>query len=301
MSEWRGMLQEMNIWKAKASVGNLRWDAQEETKVAWKRDIEQILNPIHSWGKDKELLNREGCWVMYEDVMYPRPDNLYYILYDPAAQGGEGTSLHSILVYKHKFTGGDKSLQETFVAEFIGRKDSLEKNYEEVIKAAMYYNAKILPETNVPGFVDWCERKQYAHYLINEPRKVMTEVRRTPQTNYYRKGLRVDEHINRWSLNRYADWLNTPVLIDDDGTPMKRRFQNIYSLRLLDESINFVMDRKTEFDHMSSALLLMPLLLEIDEDVVEIVDEFEEFNKSKYSNQSLITNKAKQRVAILNY
>jgi hypothetical protein len=301
MSEWRGMMQEMNIWKSKASIGTFRFDAQEDTKVAWKRDIEQVLNPIHSWGKDKELLNRDGCWVMYEDVMYPRPDNLYYILYDPAAQGGEGTSLHSILVYKHKFTGGDKSLQETFVAEFIGRKDTLEKNYEEVIKAAMYYNAKILPETNVPGFVDWCERKMYAHYILNEPRKVMTEVRRTPQTNYYRKGLRVDEHINRWSLNRYADWLNTPVLIDDDGTPMKRRFQNIYSLRLLDESINFTMDRKTEFDHMSSALLLMPLLLEIDEDVVQIVDEFEEFNKSKYSKHSLLTNGIRERISFLQY
>lgn len=301
MSEWRGLMQEMDIWKAKSSIGTFRWNAQEEIKVEWKRDIEQNLTPINSWGKDKELLNRSGCWIMYEDVMFQRPENLYYILYDPAAQGGEGTSLHSILVYKHKFTGGDKSMQETFVAEFIGRKDTLEKNYEEVIKAAMYYGAKILPETNVPGFVDWCERKGYAHYILNEPRKVMSEVRRAPQMNYYRKGLRVDEHINKWSLNRYADWLNTPVLIDDDGTPMKRRFQNIYSLRLLDESINFVMDRKTEFDHMSSALLLMPLLLEIDEDVIEIVDEFEEFNKSKYSKHSLLTNSTRQRATFLQY
>lgn len=301
MAEWRGLLQEANIWKAKSSVGGFRWDAQEEFKVAWKRDIEQAFTPIHSWGKDKELNNRTGCWIMYEDVMYTRPDNLYYILYDPAAQSGDGTSLHSILVYKHKFVGGDKSLQETFVAEFIGRKDTLEKNYEEVIKAAMYYNAKILPETNIPGFVDWCERKGYANYVLNEPRKVMSEVRRTPQINYYRKGLRVDEHINRWSLTRFADWLNTPVLVDDDGTPMKRRLQNLYSLRLLDEAVNFTMDRKTEFDHMSSALLLMPLLLEIDEDVVEIVDEFEEFNKSKYSKHSLLSNSTKQRIRFLQY
>ena len=59
------------------------------------------------------------------------------------------------------------------------------------------------------------------------------------------------------------------------------------------------MDRKTEFDHMSSAMLLMPLLLEIDEDVVEIVDEYEDLMTSKYNKVSQIDYKTKKRSAFL--
>ena len=300
MSEHRGMLMVTDVWKHRSSIGTFKWDPMEPSKVAWRRDIEQKLIPINEWGKDKELHDRAGAWIMYEDVMEHRPDNLYYILYDPAAQGGEGTSLHSAIVYKHKFKGGNKSLQETFVAEWVGRKVSrLEHNYEEIIRAALYYNAKILVERNVPGFVEWCEAKGYYHMLLNEPTRVLTEVRRQPVKYSGRKGLRTDEAINKWNLTKLGDWLREPIVQDEDGVPLKYRFQSIYSLRFLDEGINFQMDRKTEFDHMSSAMLLMPLLLEIDEDVVEIVDEYEDLMTSKYNKVSQIDYKTKKRSAFL--
>ena len=299
MTEHRGMLMMTDVWKHRSSIGTFRWDPTEVSKVGWRRDVEQKLFPINDWGKDKELHSREGAWIMYEDVMEHRPDHLYYILYDPAAQGGEGTSLHSALVYKHKFTGGNKSLQETFVAEFLGRKPKLEQNYEEVIRAALYYNAKILVERNVPGFSEWCESKGYYHLLLNEPTRVLTEVRRQPVKYSGRKGLRTDEAINKWNLTKFGDWLRDPIMTDEDGTPIKFRFQSMYSLRLLDEAINFRMERKTEFDHMSSAMLLMPLLLEISEDSIEIVDDFEDINKSKYSKYSKIDHGIKRRSKFL--
>ena len=89
--------------------------------------------------------------------------------------------------------------------------------------------------------------------------------------------------------------------MDDDGVPLKFRYQNIYSLRLLDEAINFILDRKTEFDHMSSALLLMPLLLEIEEDSVEVYDEFTDPLLNKYAKQSVIDYKPKGRSRFINY
>lgn len=299
MTEHRGMLMMSDVWKYRSSVGTFRWDPTEVSKVKWRRDVEQKMNPINDWGKDRELNSREGAWIMYEDVMENRPDHLYYILYDPAAQGGEGTSLHSALVYKHKFTGGNKSLQETFVAEFIGRKDRLEQNYEEIIRAALYYNAKILVERNVPGFSEWCESKGYYHMLLNEPVRVLTEVRRQPVKYSGRKGLRTDEAINKWNITKMGDWLRDPIMTDEDGTPVKFRYQSIYSLRLLDEAINFKMDRKTEFDHMSSAMLLMPLLLEISDESIEIADEYEDINKTKYSKYSNIDYGIKKRSKFL--
>lgn len=301
MSEHRGDLIVRDIWKNRSSIGGLRWDMNEVSKVAYKRDFDSSLYIINDWGKDKELHNREGGWVIYEDVMPQRPDHLYYILYDPAAHTGEGTSLHSALVYKHKFVGGNKSLQETFVAEFIGRKPTLEQNFEEVIKAALYYNAQILPEANTPGFYEWCERKGWGHLVMYEPQRFLSEVRRTPQKFTHRRGIRVDDVINKWSLTRFGDWLRQPVMMDDDGVPLKFRYQNIYSLRLLDEAINFILDRKTEFDHMSSALLLMPLLLEIEEDSVEVYDEFTDPLLNKYAKQSVIDYKPKGRSRFINY
>lgn len=300
MSEHRGMLILSDVWKNRSSVGSFRWDVSESTRVSWRRDFDNKLIPINEWGKDKELHDRSGAWIMYEDVMENRPDHLYYILYDPAAQGGEGTSLHSALIYKHKFTGGNKSLQETFVAEFIGRKLNLYENFEEIIKASIYYNARILVERNAPGFVEWCESKGYAHLLVNEPTRVLTEVRRQPVKYSGRKGLRTDEKINKWNLTRFADWLRAPVLIDDDGATLKTRYQTIYSLRLLDEAIHYSPDIKTQFDHMSSALLLMPLLLEIDEDIIEIKDEFDDLINNKYSKFSSIDYKVKKRPKFLN-
>lgn len=299
MGEHRGNLIVSDIWKHRSSVGTFKWDTSEDSKVSWSRDMDNNFIPINDWGKDKELHNREGAWVMYEDVMAGRPEDLYYILYDPAAQGGEGTSLHSALVYKHKFTGGNKSLQETFVAEFIGRKQSLYKNFEEVVRAAMYYNAQILVERNVPGFVEWCESKGYNHLLVNEPTRVLTEVRRQPVKYSGRKGMRTDDKINRWNLTKMADWLSAPVLTDEDGVVLKCRYQNIYSLRFLDEAIHYNPDIKTQFDHMSSALMLMALLLEIDEDVVYIEDEFDELMKNKYSRISSIDYKVKKRSKFL--
>jgi hypothetical protein len=96
-----------------------------------------------------------------------------------------------------------------------------------------------------------------------------------------------------------GDWLRDPIMTDEDGTPVKFRYQSIYSLRLLDEAINFKMDRKTEFDHMSSAMLLMPLLLEISDESIEIADEYEDINKSKYSKYSNIDYGIKKRSKFL--
>lgn len=300
MAEHRGMLMVTDIWRHRTSIGEFKWDPLEISKVSWKKDLENKLIPINEWGKDKELFQKEGAWIMYEDVMSHRPDNLYYILYDPAAQGGDGTSLHSALVYKHKFVGGNKSMQENFVAEWIGRKVSrLEHNYEEIIKAALYYNAKILVERNIPGFVEWCESRGYYHLLLNEPVRVLTEVRRQPVKYSGRKGLRTDEQINKWNLTKLGDWLREPVVTDEDGIPLKYRYQSIYSLRFLSEAIEFTMDRKTEFDHVSSAMLLMSLLLEISDESITIDDDFDDYEKSKYSKLSAINYNQKQRSKFL--
>lgn len=298
-----------SIFKKRARVGKFNIKANPSTdNVVFDIDLEGKLEPILNWGRDSELSNKEGAWIMIEDVMLERPKNLYYVLVDPAAQSGDGTSLFSVLVYKHFFTGGVQSgsLKDAIVAEWIGRHSILDDNFKEIIKVAKYYNAKILPERNTPGFYEYCEREGYLSMLLDEPYRIINDIRKTPVT--YRKinkGIRTDKDINNWSLIKLANWLMQPVLKDEDGMILKYNYHNIYSPRLLDELINYDHERKTEFDHVSALMLLMPLLADLEDIPTEIERELDDEDLDKLFEQKYgrlnSDNKKRKLPEFLNY
>jgi hypothetical protein len=299
-----------SIFKKRARIGKFNTKANPSTdNVVFDVDIEGKLDPILNWGRDSELSNKEGAWIMYEDVMLERPNGLYYVLLDPAAQSGDGTSLFSVIVYKHFFTGGVQSgsLKDAVVAEWIGRFSVLDKNFQEVIKVAKYYNAKILPERNTPGFYEFCEREGYLSMLVDEPWRIINDIRKTQtMTRKMNKGIRTDKDINNWSLIKLANWLMRPILRDEDGVVLKYNYNNIYSPRLLDELINYDHERKTEFDHVSALMLLMPLLADLEDsptDVVSIEDDDEEMEKWYEQKYGRLTSDHRQRKVpeFLNY
>jgi len=272
-----------SIFKRRARIGAFHTAVSPSTdNVVFKNDLEGVLEPILSWGRDSELSNKEGAWIMYEDVMTERPKNLYWILLDPAAQSGDGTSLFSVLIYKHYFQGGlqKASMKDAIVGEWIGRYSILDNNFKEVIKAAKYYNARILNERNTPGFYEYCEREGFLSMLQDEPWGIINDIRKTQSTSRRaNKGIRTDKSINDWSLIKLANWLMKPVLKDEDDMVLKYNYHNIFSPRLLDELINYDHERKTEFDHVSSLMLLMPLLADLEDAPTTIVDEEEDMDK----------------------
>ena len=50
-------------------------------------------------------------------------------------------------------------MRETIVATYHGRHDQVDDIHDIAVQLALYYNAKILPETNLPDFVRYCKRR----------------------------------------------------------------------------------------------------------------------------------------------
>lgn len=283
--------QPTNIFKQNTTIGSFHYSPQyvDTGGVRFKPDLEKNLSPILEWGKDSMIENKEGAWVMLEDVIESRPSMLYYVLVDPLAQDGEGTSLMSIQVYKHFFVGGAQSgsLQDTIVCSYTGRKERLTDGYEEAIKVAMYYNAKIVLEMNILGMYTYMEQRGLLHMMQPEPIRVINDKIRTGKRSsgsYHKVGIRTDKAINDWSLQQLAQWLMTPVIVDDKtNKPLKYKYETIFDLRLLSELANYNHEKKTKFDATSALMLLFPVLADIEDDPV-MIDEEEDKWDIKYQS-----------------
>lgn len=296
LSEHREYLVINDINKKLSAVGALKY--ANNGSVKFVPDLGNTLSPILEWGRDKELEDTTGAWIIHEDRPSFIPDGLYYILYDPYTQSGEGTSLQSILVYKHKFktTGNDESLQNTIVASYIGRYSDLDKSYEEAIKAAIYFNAKVFPELNSIGFAEYVLRKNYQYLMQRTPLNVLKSIKGSTYNSHSRSaytfGLKVNEAMNIWSINKLANWLVDPVSVDPvTEIPTWRTYQNIRDLRLLSEAISFDFANKPDFDSMSALMLLPYLLSDLDDTTVEIPLEDDDDPYARYKEPEYIPKK----------
>jgi len=265
------------LWDSLAMIGSFGYKTNGD--VEFRLDKEKTLVPITKWGRDKDIQDATGAWVLYEEPPEFIPEGLYYILYDPYTQSGGGTSLQSILVYKAKYKakysgyGEGKALQDTIVASYIGRIPDLDKSYEESIKAARFFNATVFPELNSIGFSEYVNRKNYNFLMQKTPISLLKTIKGSSWQSHIRSGLnfgvKVNEPMNIWSINRLANWLMEVIMVDDKGLPIKRNYQNILDLRLLSELVNFDFDNKPDFDSVS-ALMLLPYLLGGIDEAVEI-------------------------------
>jgi hypothetical protein len=244
-------------FEKRAMVGVLKYNNTYPNGVKFEIDIEKELRPILTFDTNN-ITDTRGAFIQYEIPTPKAPPGLYWVLYDPAAQSGEGTSFHSVLIYKYSFVGNENTLEDTIVGEWLGRLPTLELNWSEVIKIAKYFNAKIFPEYNTPGFLDWCKDRKYMGLLQPENINLKRELNPKATVSAWKKGFRMDTRAKGWALNQLRDWLLEVIEYDSDGVPVKRVIDTIYSKRLLEEIVNY--DPNTgNYDHISSALGLMML------------------------------------------
>ena len=266
------------LWEQISMIGSFGYN-RSDGSVEFRLDKEKTLVPITKWGRDKDIQDATGAWVLYEEPPEFIPEGLYYILYDPYKQSGSGTSLQSILVYKSKYVGyGEgKAMEDTIVASYIGRIPEMDRSYEEAIKAARYFNATIFPEMNDMGFGEYVNRKNYNFLMQKTPVSLLKTIKgstwRAHDRSAFNFGVKVNEPMNIWSINRLANWLMEVIMVDDKGLPIKRRYQNIVDLRLLSELVNFDFENKVDFDSVSALMLLPYLLGDMDEAVEVLVDD----------------------------
>lgn len=250
---------EHGLWKKKAQIGWLEFNKSTVSKVKWCNKLlypqYEHLRPINSYAVDSRT-DMRGAVVIYE---HPIPTgkikmqgNAYRVVYDPVGKDDTGTSLASILVYKSVVDFEDDvfNMQDNIVAEYIGRTTKMEETHDLAIKLAMYYNAKVYPETNTTYFVPYVQRQGWGEYL-------QMEMSDNTQNMYIKTGKKVYGHRvtanEKIRLDQLVNsWLRTEVATDEDGNSLYV-VDTIYSMRLLDEIINY---GEGNYDHISALRLL---------------------------------------------
>lgn len=134
---------------------------------------------------------------------------------------------------------------DSIVAEYTGRHQFAEENYEIVRLLCLFYNATCLYESNKKGIYAYFSKLNCTHLLADTP-----EYLREKQLVKYSgfgsnaKGVNASASINNYANDLIRNWLLKPVpVILEEGEEVKETtVPNLYKLRnraLLEELINF--------------------------------------------------------------
>lgn len=252
-------LETLPEYTRRLQVGKLEFKKGHHRQVKWERDLTGRLDPIIDITQDEDFATKDGAICIYEQPPSYIPNGLYWAIYDPAAKEGDGESYHAVIIYKWQYEGGSQSLSDTIVAEWVGRKMVLEDNFEEVIKLALYYNAKIFPEVNTPGFISYCKTNKYFHLLASDAYILEKEINPNHKRQFYRVGVNMGTRNKIWAEKKLPGWLTHVRYKDPEtGVPLDRTMDHMYSKRALNEIISHTPGGN--YDVYSCLLILMILL-----------------------------------------
>lgn len=251
-------------YKRRIQIGELRFNPTKARGVEWERDLSGTLQPVTDIKSDDQYVTKHGATCIYEQPNSYIPENLYWVVYDPAAKAGDGESFHAAIVYKWHYFGASEALSDTIVGEWIGRRMKLEDNYKEVIKLALYFNARIFVETNVAGFVDYCSSNNYYYLLEPDAYLLEKEINPNHKRGHYKVGINLTTRTKMWAEKKLPGWLRE--VRDEDpntGLPTKTTMDTIMSKRALHEIVAHT--PSGNYDVYSCLILLMVLIHKIED------------------------------------
>jgi hypothetical protein len=215
-------------------VGSLTMTSSGEVKYVPTSD-----EPIRKYGVSN---NTRGAIEIFQMPEKNREGSIYrdrYIIgHDPVDNDqAESSSLSSTFVLD-LFT-------DTIVAEYTGRHDYSEDNYEVCRLLCLFYNAKCLYESNKKGLFAYFSKMNCTHLLADTP-----EYLRDKQLVKYSsfgsnsKGVNASAAINNYANERIREWLLKPVItqVVEDGVPKEVTMPNLFTIRsraLLEELIAY--------------------------------------------------------------
>lgn len=260
-------LETNDVFKKLAIVGELEYHESSPYGVRFNKDLTGDIKPIIEYGVDFDKIDKKGGFVMYESPPEYIPEGLYKVILDPVTQD-KGSSLNSVLVYKGFSHGDGSSLYDTIVAEWLGRFDVVEQNWEMAIKIARFFNAKIFAETNAPGFFHYCRQKGYLHLLEESATQIEKEILKYIIQKGERFGFRMNSSMKFQMTLQLASWLMTEREPENGAVGFTRTLDHIYSPMVLSEIANY--NDEGNFDHISSLRGLMLWLMKDKRKVYEI-------------------------------
>lgn len=205
-------------------VGELIFDKAGQVKYVPSDDVPIRVYPTED-NKDKGAIefyempqkNREG-------KVFP---NRYIIGHDPVDDDVSQTmSLTSTFVFD--------LLTDRIVAEYTGRQEYADDNFEIVRKLCLFYNAKCMYEQNKKGIYSYFKRKGCLTLLAETP-EYLKEQNIIKEIGYGNKGVGVNATAN---VNGFADrltkeWLikKRVVLIKEEGQEKEVEIPNLFTVK----------------------------------------------------------------------
>ena len=195
--------EEMN----KHLVGTLVMQGDGEVVFKPTKDI-----PLRHWNRSKENKSKENIEGALEIFQPPQKSprtgkiiaDRYVIGVDPVDQEeGESASLFSVIVFDR--------ITETIVAEYTGRKEISDENYEIVRLLCYYYNARCLYENNCHGMYNYFKQYNCIYLLYDCPEYLKHQDKvHYNGTGVTSKGLRRTNPIKVEQIRLIKNWLNSP-------------------------------------------------------------------------------------------
>ena len=215
-------------------VGSLTMTSSGEVKYVPTSD-----EPIRKYGVSNNTKGAVEIFQMPEknakgEIIRDR----YIVGHDPVDNDqAESSSLSSTFVLD-LFT-------DTIVAEYTGRHEYSEDNYEVCRLLCLFYNAKCLYESNKKGLFAYFSKMNCTHLLADTP-----EYLRDKQLVKYSsfgsnsKGVNASAAINNYANERIREWLLKPVItqVVEDGIPKEVTMPNLFTIKsraLLEELIAY--------------------------------------------------------------
>ena len=290
MATYRADLVSLNTLESPdVAMGTFHADKNVVGGVRFDKDFKREFTPIVDWGREDNLDDLRGVCIMYEDVIDNPPDGLYHVIVDPVSQSGKGASLNSIMVYKADFGGNMGGMRDNIVLEWTGRTESITDTYEIILLIAKYYSAQIFQERNIPYMLEWASDNECLGMFSLEPLETLNKLHKGKiRASHWGRGVKMNATLNAHAYLKLSTWFKEVIDRDKDGVPTKKKFQEIKSLRILSEAINYEPEYKTKFDALSSLYLLMILKTELEgQDLVinlDAEDAYEEYDNEQLDN-----------------
>ena len=195
--------------------------------------------PIRKWGVANDTPGALEIYEMPEKNSNGDVYSLRYIIgHDPVDNdSADSSSLSSTFVFD--------LYTDKIVAEFTGRKPYAEDNYEIVRKLCLFYNARVLFESNKKGIFAYFQKMNCTHMLAETP-EYLREKQLVKYSNFgsNRYGVNATAAINNYADNLLRDWLLKPetIITKEDGQEVLNTVPMLYTLRtraLIDELVNY--------------------------------------------------------------
>lgn len=271
-----------NQWQRYKGQPVVLYRDPDTNSVVSEPDLTGKLEPIVTLEHSGSI---EGCPVIYEYPINNAPKGLYKIGYDPVRQD-EGSSLAAIIVYKGTMRG-EEFTAECIVAEYIGRRETPEDVHLIAELFAELYNTQIMYENEVPDVKTYFQRRRLLHLLALQPDSVISKNIKSSKTSRV-YGCHMNKQLKDAGERYIKQWLTEVIDFDENNQPITR-ISKIYSLRLIDELLNY--NKTGNFDLVSSLIMCM---FQVQEEVLG--KEYEERKQNNSANKLLEMAKRKRKL-----